>query len=107
MTIQFDTAHNIKANEEFKAPLIAMLSEKLSRFSHQITKLEVHLSDENGNKDGLNDKRCLLEAHVEGMQPTVVKNHAPSYEQAVGGAIDKLKGSLHSIMGRLENHHKH
>ena len=107
MTIQFESAHSVKANEEFKAPLIATITEKLSRFNHQITKLEVHLSDENGNKEGLNDKRCLLEAHVEGMPATVAKNHAETYEQAVEGAIDKLKASLISTMGRLENHHKH
>ena len=107
MIIQFESAHSVKANEELKAPLIAILSEKLNRFSQQITRLEVHLSDENGNKEGLNDKRCVLEAHLEGIEPFVVKNHAASYEQAVNGAVDKLKASLQSILGRLENHHKH
>ena len=107
MTIQFDTAHNFKANDELKAPLIAILSGKLSTFNDKITRLEVHLSDENGSKEGPDDKRCLLEAHIDGMPHTVVTNHANSYLQAAEGAGDKLKSSLNSIFGRLENHHKH
>ena len=98
MIIQFETAHNIKANEELKAPLIAILSERLSTFNDKITRLEVHLSDENGTKESNNDKRCLLEAHIEGMQHTVVKNHANSYELAVEGAADKLNETLTSIL---------
>ena len=42
----------------------ALISEELSRFSQQITRVGVHLSDEDGNKDGLSDKRCMLEATV-------------------------------------------
>lgn len=106
MTIQFDTAHNVKATEEFKAPLVNILSEKLDKYSQQISRLEVHLSDENGHKDGMNDKRCLLEAHVAGIPHVVVTDHSNSYEQAVNGAIDKLIASLHSINGRLAHSHK-
>jgi len=107
MIIQFETAHHVNANEELKAPLIAILTEKLNTFEDKITRLEVHLSDENGIKEGMNDKRCLLEAHIRDMPPTVVKNYANSYEQAVEGAGDKLKASLNSILGRLADHHKH
>jgi ribosome-associated translation inhibitor RaiA len=104
MTIQFNTDNNIKGNEELRKPLIAVISEELSRFSAQITRLEVHLSDEDGNKNGLNDKRCMLEARLEGKQPIAVTNHANNHEQAVSGAIDKLKTSLDTIFGRLRNH---
>ena len=104
MTIQFNTDNNIKGSEELRKPLIAVISEELSRFSAQITRLEVHLSDEDGPKNGLNDKRCMLEARLEGRQPIAVTNHANNHEQAVSGAIDKLKTSLDTIFGRLRNH---
>ena len=81
-----------------------LLTEGLNRFSEQITRLEVHLSDENGNKDGQNDKRCLLEARLEGMQPIAVNAYAHTHEQSVAEAIDKLKKSLKTILGRLSNH---
>ena len=104
MTIQFNTDNNISVSEELRAPLISLISEELSRFSHQITRVEVHLSDENGAKEGLNDKRCMIEARLEGMKPIAVTNHANTHEQAVEGAIDKLKTSLDTILGRLRNH---
>ncbi|HQU59493.1 MAG: HPF/RaiA family ribosome-associated protein [Phaeodactylibacter sp.] len=103
MTIQFNTGNNITGSEEQSAPLIALISDGLSRFSAQITRLEVHLSDEDGNKDGLNDKRCMIEARLEGMQPIAVTSHANTHEQAVEGAIDKLMTSLETILGRKKS----
>ena len=104
MTIQFNTDNTVEVREEFRAPLINLISEELDRFSHQITRVEVHLSDENGDKQGLNDKRCVIEARLSGMKPIAVTNHANTHEQAVEGAVDKLKTSLDSILGRLRNH---
>lgn len=104
MTIQLNTDNNLVVHEEFGAKLNSMLSEELERFSEQITRLEVHLSDENGQKDGLNDKRCLLEARLGGRQPIAVVQMANTHEMAVSGAIDKLKSSLDSILGRLRNY---
>jgi ribosome-associated translation inhibitor RaiA len=104
MTIQFNTDSNITGDEKLRAPLISLISEELSRFSHQITRVEVHLSDENGPKEGLNDKRCTIEARLEGMKPIAVTNHANTHEEAVEGAVNKLKTSLDSVIGRLRNH---
>jgi len=104
MTIQFNTDSNVTLSEEHRAPLIGLISEELSRFSNQITRVEVHLSDENGDKEGLNDKRCMIEARLAGMKPIAVTNHANTHEQAVGGAVDKLKTSLDTILGRLRHH---
>ena len=106
MIIQFSSAHNVKANEELQAPIIALLTEKLNRFSNHIARLDVHLSDENGDKEGIDDKKCLLEAHLDGREPIVAKNHANSYQQAAEGAVDKLKGSLNSRLGRSGDHHQ-
>ena len=106
MIIQFNSAHNVKANEELQAPIIALLTEKLNRFSNHIARLDVHLSDENGDKEGIDDKKCLLEAHLDGREPIVAKNHANSYQQAAEGAVDKLKGSLNSRLGRSGDHHQ-
>ncbi len=104
MKILFNTDNNIIVSKELRTPFISLISEELSRFSHQITRVEVHLSDENGDKEGLNDKRCTIEARLEGMKPIAVTNHANTHEQAVEGAIDKLKTSLDTIIGRLRNH---
>ena len=104
MTIQFNTDKNLTVHKEFGDKLNGTLTNKLSRFSEHITRLEVHLSDDNGNKNGQDDKKCLLEARVEGRAPIAVTAGANNYEQAVDSAITKLKSSLDSIFGRLNNH---
>ena len=104
MKIQFNTDRNIIGSEELRTSLTSIISEELSRFNDHITRLEVHLSDEDSNKNGVNDKRCMIEARLEGMKPIAVTNHADTQEQAVTGAVDKLKSSLNTIQGRLRNH---
>ncbi len=104
MTIQFNTDNNIIGSKLFTDPYIAQIEGELSRYSHQISRIEVHLSDEDGSKNGYGVIRCMIEARVEGLQPISVTNHADTHNQAVGGAIDKLTSSLDTILGRLRNH---
>lgn len=104
MQIQFNTDDNVTGNEELIASATSLISKELRRFSQQITRVEVHLSDEDGSKDGLNDKRCLLEARLAGKNPIAVTNVANTHEQAVSGAINKLKTSLETITGRMRNY---
>ncbi len=103
MQIQFNTDKNVIGSEDLIASSTSLISEELSRFSDQITRLEIHLSDDDGKKDGFNDKRCMVEARLAGMKPIAVTDHANSPEQAVLGAIDKLKTSLEKITGRLKD----
>jgi ribosomal subunit interface protein len=104
MTIQFNADNNLTIHEEFRDKLKDLLTEELSRFSEHITRLQVHLSDENGHKQGQNDKKCMLEAKVEGRPPIAVKAGANNYELAVDAAVDKLKSSLDTIFDRLNKH---
>ena len=104
MTIQFNTDNNLTVHEEFNEKLKEQLTEDLSRFSENITRIEVHLSDENGVKNGVDDKKCLLEARVERRKPFIVTENAGTYELAVSGATDKLKKMLDGIFDKLQNH---
>ncbi len=104
MIIQFNTDNNITGSEEMNTEFKALISDKLSRFSAKLTRIEVHLVDENGDKGGPNDVRCVLEARVEGLQPIAVTNHSGAKREAVDGAIHKLKSALDSALGRLNEH---
>ncbi len=103
MTIQFNTDNNLTLHQEFRDKLNDILSEELNRYSENITRVEVHLSDLNGHKDGLNDKRCMLEARVEDRQPIAVSAEGDTYELSVYEAVDKLKSSLETIQGRMKS----
>jgi hypothetical protein len=65
----------------------------------RLTRVEVHLSDVNAAKHGVDDKRCLLEARLAGLQPLAVSHEAESLRSAITGATRKLVRSLDSRSG--------
>jgi hypothetical protein len=50
MNIQFNTDDNISGSEELNAAFGPAITNGLKRFSHRITRIEVHLADENSHK---------------------------------------------------------
>jgi len=104
MKIQLNTDVHINGTEALAAQVSATVEQALERFSDQVTRVEVHLSDENGGKSGQQDQRCMLEARLEGRQPIAVTDHAATLEQAVNGATKKLARLLDSTLGRLHDH---
>jgi ribosome-associated translation inhibitor RaiA len=105
MIVQFNTSGNVNGKESLTTPFTDMIRAELSRFEEHITRIEAHLTDENGSKEGGNDKRCVLEARLEGRQPIAAEGRADTYQQAVEAAIDKLKASLTTINGKATSHH--
>jgi ribosome-associated translation inhibitor RaiA len=103
MHIQINTDSNIEGREELASHVKSVVEGALSRFSDRITRVEVHLSDQNSDKSGQADKRCMMEARLEGRQPTAVTHQAASLGDAVDGAADKLKRSLESTLERLKD----
>lgn len=104
MLIQFNADRNLTVHEDFNNKLSTHLKEKLKRFTEHITRIEVHLSDDNGSKQGPDDKKCLLEARVEGRPPVAVSASGNNYELAVDAAIIKLKSALDTIFDKLKSY---
>ena len=95
MQIQGNTDKHIEGREEFVPQVEATVASSLSRFRDSITRVEIHLRDENGDMNGQNDKRCMMEARIERRQPTAVTCKAATLAQAAAaGAADKMKSSL-------------
>lgn len=103
MHIQINTDSNIEGREELASHVEGVVEGALSRFSNRITRVEVHLSDQNSDKSGQDDKRCMMEARLEGRQPTAVTHQAASLDDAIDGAADKLKRSLERTLERLKD----
>lgn len=101
MQIQINTDHNIEGHEPLAARVSGVVESALSRFSSHVTRVEVHLSDENSHKSGQNDKRCMMDARLEGHQPIAVTHQAATLEEAIDGAADKLNRLIESTLGRL------
>ncbi len=103
MNVQFNSDKTIQWGERHDDHFVVIIKEELERFSSHITRVEVHLSDENGPKEGINKLRCLLEVRLEGRQPIAVSNQSDTIELAIDGAIDKMKASLKTILERVNN----
>jgi ribosome-associated translation inhibitor RaiA len=104
MLIKINTDNNINGGERHIAYFTEFISEALSRFSSHISRIDVHVSDENGPKEGKDDIKCVIEAKLEGINPIVITNHADAPENAIKGAVDRLKGKLDSVTDRLKEH---
>ena len=46
----------------------------------------------------------MLEARLEGMQPIAVTAHGDTIQEALKSALNKLKSSLDTTLGRLQKH---
>ena len=100
MQIQINTDRSIEGDEALTAQVSGVVEAALSRFSDHITRVEVHLSDENADKSGQHDNRCMMEARLEGRQPVAVTHTAAILDQAVSGTTDKLARMIESTLGR-------
>jgi ribosomal subunit interface protein len=104
MLIQIETDGNIESDDALTAHVEAVVNDTLDRFREKITRVSVHLSDQNSeSKFGIADMRCQVEARLAGLQPISVSDEAENMEQAIVGAVRKLKRSLDSTLGRLDS----
>ncbi len=101
MIIQVNTGPKIHGSEGLIAEVTAIVQDSLARFSAQVTRVEVHLTEETGRLGGEHDKRCVMEARLEGHQPLAVTQHSPSSEDAIRGAAEKLERLIEHTTGRL------
>lgn len=101
MQVQITTDNNVNSGEELRAQVTATVEATLARFAPQLTRVEVHLGDENSHKKGENDKRCVIEARLAGHQPVAVTHHAATLDDAIDGAADRLERLLDHTIGRL------
>ena len=104
MQIELSTDCNIDGREALATQIDEVVKNALSRLSDQITRVEVHLSDQNSDKKGGDDDmRCMMEARLEGRKPIAVTNHAATVDQAFDGAAEKLARLIESTLGRLHD----
>ena len=80
------------------------LRQQLHRFADELTRVEVHLSDENGQRASDADKRCVMEARLAHHAPLAVTHDAATLDDAFRGAIDKLKRQLEHKLDRQTKH---
>lgn len=101
--VQVNTSNDIDNKDALERWASDYLNEHLARFGQDLTSIEVQMTDENhAAKGGGVDKRCMLEARVNGRAPVAVTNYAPDQNLAFRGAADKLASALDHTFGKLD-----
>ena len=101
MQIQVNSNH-IEGSARLQEWVSAAVMGRLERFEEQLTRVEIHLSDENAQKSGPDDKRCQIEARPKGHQSISVTHKAADLDLAVEGAAEKMLHALEHLMGKLD-----
>lgn len=107
MQVLINSGHNIEVHEGLKDHIRGLVESTLSQMSNHITRVEVHLSDENGPKVSSNDKRCMMEARLERRPPIAVTHHADTLDQAISGAVEKLARLIEHTQARRRSIKEH
>ena len=103
MQIQVHSDNHIDGSARLADWVSTCVASKFERYDEDLTRVVVHLNDENAHKAGANDKRCQIEARPKGQAPISVTHKAESLEFALDGALEKLGHALDHQMGKLRN----
>lgn len=103
MQIQINTDNSIEGREALSAHIRTVVENALGHLTSHVTRVEVHVADENGAKTVGDDKRCVMEARLEGRPPGAVTHQAATVHDAATGAADKLARLIEHTLGRLEH----
>lgn len=102
--VQVHTDNHVQGGTTLTREVEVAVDATLGRFGDRITRVEVHLGDENSSsKAGDDDKRCVMEARLAGLSPITVTHHAASISEAIDGAAEKLEKTLTRTVDRLND----
>lgn len=106
MQVQINTANNVAGREALMESIEANVRNRLARYESRLTRVEVHVGDENGEGAEGGDKRCVM-ARPAGLDPVTVTELASSIDQATAGALGKLSTALERTFGKLTDRKGH
>ena len=104
MQVQVNTSNGIENKDTLERWAGEYLHQALTRFTQEISRVEVQLSDENSMRNGASDKRCMIEARLNGHAPLAVSHHAHTQDEAFRGATQRLINLLDHTLGKLDRH---
>jgi ribosome-associated translation inhibitor RaiA len=100
MQIQIN-ANGFTLTEAISSRVTTQVESALGHRAARLTRVEVHLGDHNGAKHGGADKRCMLEARPEGLDPVAVTSEGADLYETIDDAASKLKRALDTRFGKL------
>ncbi|MEE4206979.1 MAG: HPF/RaiA family ribosome-associated protein [Erythrobacter sp.] len=104
MQFQFNTNSSVMGTENVAERIEEAVRQKLARFEDRLTRVEVHVGDDNGAKHGADDKHCTIEARPRGGKPIGVTAKADKVDDAARKAATTLAQRLERHFGKGEKH---
>lgn len=104
MQVQFNSDSSVMGTENVAERIEASVRDKLARFADRLTRLEIHVRDENGAKGGADDKACTIEARPRGGRAIGVTEHASTVDDAARKAAHTLAQRLDRHLGKADRH---
>jgi ribosome-associated translation inhibitor RaiA len=102
MQIQVNTDNFIHGDERVVEVVEAAIQGDLGHLSDNLTRVEVHLKDQNSDKHGPAHIRCTVEARPRGLGPMAAHHDAADITAALKGATKKLRARLSSEFEKLD-----
>lgn len=100
MQFLFNSDNQTHLGEDAATRVEELVGTRLSRIADRLTRVEVHVSDVNGPRDGDDDKRCAIEIRPKGMNPISATAQAPTIERAVASGADKILQAFDRQVGK-------
>ena len=104
MQVQFNSDSSVMGTANVAERIGARVREKLARYEDRLTRVEIHVHDENAHKHGHDDKACTIEARPRGGKPIGVTEGASTVDDAARKAANTLAQRLGRHFGKAERH---
>ncbi|MBO9477415.1 HPF/RaiA family ribosome-associated protein [Shimia sp. R11_0] len=105
MQIQVNTDNFIHGDARVVEVAELAVNADLDHLRDRLTRVEVHLKDQNADKHGPDHIRCTMEARPRGMDPLSAHHDGADISAALKGAAKKLRNRLSSEFGKADKHH--
>jgi len=106
MEINVNTDNTIDRHQGLDERVREAVESAIGRFGEHVRRVDVHLSNENSQKQEDGSNGCMMEARVTGYAPVVVHAHAENLHLSISNAASKLQRALDHSLGRLNDKSK-
>ena len=107
MQFLFNSDNQMPLGSDSAEKVEGMVATRLGRIADRLSRVEVHVSDVDGPRNGNDDKRCVIEIRPNGMRPITATDHAATVEGAVSAAADKVLTAFDRQIGKVTSRKGH
>ena len=102
MKVQINSDNRIEGREDLIQAVDARIRERLSRFERRLTRVEVHIRDVDGVRNGPRGVEAQIEARPAGERPLFVTHGDQAPDSAIAGALRKLVDLLDATFSKAD-----